>query len=127
MLAGNPNLRSFKNTPEAKAVNFACIDYANGGPETNGFPTKNCPNGLRTQVFFPSCWDGKNLDSPDHKSHMAYPSGVNSGSCPASHPVRFISIFYEVMWDVNEWKDKWVDGKWPFVLSNGDPTGYGMY
>ncbi|KAI5811394.1 WSC-domain-containing protein [Peziza echinospora] len=127
MLAGNPNVRSFKNTPEAKAVNFACLDYVNGGPETNGFPTKNCPNGLRTQVFFPSCWDGKNLDSPDHKSHMAYPSGVNSGSCPASHPVRFISIFYEVMWDVNEWKDKWVDGKWPFVLSNGDPTGYAFH
>lgn len=37
----------------------------------------------------PNCWDGKNLDSPDHRSHMAYladrdNSGI--GRCPASHP-----------------------------------------
>lgn len=34
-------------------------------------------------VEFPQCWDGVNLDSPDHKSHMAY---ANDG-CPATHPV----------------------------------------
>ncbi|WP_309624448.1 DUF1996 domain-containing protein [Methylibium sp.] len=39
-------------------------------------------------VFFPQCWDGKNLDSPDHKSHMAYPS---DGGCPRSHPVALPS------------------------------------
>ncbi|KAK0703099.1 hypothetical protein B0T26DRAFT_806844 [Lasiosphaeria miniovina] len=35
--------------------------------------------------------DGKNTDSPDHKSHAAYPtSGTldNNGPCPATHPVR---------------------------------------
>jgi len=35
-------------------------------------------------VFFPNCWDGVHLDSPDHKSHMAY---SYNGACPASHPV----------------------------------------
>lgn len=35
-------------------------------------------------VFFPNCWDGKNLDSPDHKSHMAY---SKFGACPVTHPV----------------------------------------
>ena len=35
-------------------------------------------------VFFPNCWDGRHLDSPDHKSHMAYSS---NGKCPAGHPV----------------------------------------
>jgi Domain of unknown function (DUF1996) len=35
-------------------------------------------------VFFPNCWDGVNLDSPDHRSHMAY---SERGVCPASHPV----------------------------------------
>lgn len=35
------------------------------------------------------CWDGRNLDSPDHKSHMAYAvrGGAVSMVCPASHPV----------------------------------------
>lgn len=55
---------------------------------------------------------------------MAYPSGINSGKCPASHPVHFISIFYEVIFDVNKWKDQWYDNRQPFVLSNGDPTGF---
>lgn len=46
----------------------------------------NCPAGsmLESYLDFPHCWDGRNLDSADHKSHMAYP--VNN-ACPASHPV----------------------------------------
>ena len=35
-------------------------------------------------IDFPQCWDGKNLDSSNHKSHMAWP--VN-GACPSTHPV----------------------------------------
>jgi hypothetical protein len=27
---------------------------------------------LQLDVIFPDCWDGRHLDSPDHKSHMAY-------------------------------------------------------
>ncbi|KAH0545165.1 hypothetical protein FGG08_000777 [Glutinoglossum americanum] len=127
MLAGNPFLRNFTGDTASEAISFACIDFANPGPETNGFPTKNCPQGLRAQVFFPSCWDGVNLDSPDHKSHMSYPSVYNNGVCPPSHPKRFISLFYEVTWKVNDFKDMWTDGKWPFVLSSGDPTGFGYH
>ncbi len=39
---------------------------------------------LESYLDFPQCWNGRDLDSPDHKSHMAYP--VN-GDCPATHPV----------------------------------------
>jgi hypothetical protein len=35
-------------------------------------------------IFFPNCWDGKHLDSADHRSHMAY---SHNGSCPGSHPI----------------------------------------
>lgn len=38
---------------------------------------------LQAFVHFPECWDGERLDSPDHKSHMAYATG---DGCPASHP-----------------------------------------
>src|SRR4029453_13133129 len=36
----------------------------------------NCPAGTKLGVvsYAPSCWDGKNLDSADHRSHMAYAS-----------------------------------------------------
>lgn len=68
----------------------------------------------------------QDLDSADRKSHVAYPDGVNTGKCPPSHPVHLISIFYELVWDVNSWADEWwsADGLGhPLTLSNGDPTG----
>ncbi len=35
---------------------------------------------LRLKIIFPDCWNGKDLDSSDHKSHMKYSS---SGKCPS--------------------------------------------
>ena len=62
---------------------------------TSTVPT--CPDtrkrSLRLHVTFPSCWDGKNLDSPDHQSHVRYPV---QGRCPArySHALPQISLIY---------------------------------
>jgi len=50
-------------------------------------------------MFFPSCWDGKNLDSPDHMSHVAYTEdGEVDGVCPLSHPVKIptIALFFRI-------------------------------
>ncbi|GAP83249.2 putative WSC domain-containing protein [Rosellinia necatrix] len=125
MLAGNPTNRNFTNTPEQRAVSFVCLGTE--GPATYNMPNKNCPGGLRAQLIMPSCWDGRNLDSPDHKSHMAYPSGLDNGVCPSSHPKRFITLFYEVNWSVDDFKNMWYGNEQPFVFSNGDPTGYGYH
>jgi Domain of unknown function (DUF1996) len=48
---------------------------------------------LRLHVNFPDCWNGKSLDSPNHKSHMAYSI---RGKCPSTHPVAVpaISLVY---------------------------------
>ena len=40
-------------------------------------------------MSFPNCWDGKRLDSPDHKSDMAYSS---RRACPDSHPLEVPSL-----------------------------------
>ncbi|KPI43277.1 uncharacterized protein AB675_6926 [Cyphellophora attinorum] len=131
MVAGDPFRRSDQNDTEQSAISYACIDYnAPGTPETHAFPTRNCPNGLRQQVFFPSCWDGVNEDSPDHTSHVAYPvGGYNGGKCPDTHPVNLISVFIEILWQTDKFKDFWnPDDKnhpQPFVFAHGDPTGYG--
>lgn len=127
MVAGDPFLRSYSDTLAQRAVSHVCIGGTAAEGETPGFPKNNCPQGFRAQVFFPSCWDGKNLDSPDHKSHMAYPSGMNGGKCPPTHPTKLISVFAENWFNVDEWKDQWYDGKWPFVFANGDSTGYGFH
>jgi hypothetical protein len=53
---------------------------------------------LRLHVIFPECWDGTRLDSPDHKSHVAYAS---SGVCPASHPVALPQLVLNIRYPVS--------------------------
>jgi hypothetical protein len=127
MLAGDPSKRSYGGDFASQAVSFACLGQSQA--ETNAMPNYNCPGGLRAQVFFPSCWDGVNLDSSDHKSHMSYPStgAYNSGGCPSTHPVQLISLFYEVLYDTNQFANSWYGSSHPFVFANGDPTGYGFH
>lgn len=79
-----------------------------GAPDSQSLPTEMCPGGIRSVITFPTCWDGKNTDSPDHMSHVAYPNSSYSdvsvgayGTCPASHPVKIPQVMYEVMWDVS--------------------------
>lgn len=103
------------------------------GSDTQAFPKEACGGGWRVSVHFPSCWDGKNLDSPDHKSHIAYPaSGTfeSGGACPSTHPVKIPQIMYEIMFDTRAFNNKaeWpADGSQPFVWSMNDTTGYGLH
>lgn len=73
------------------------------GKDTIGFPKAPCGGGWRVTVIFPTCWDGKSTDSPDHKQHVAYPSTgtfESGGACPATHPVKIPQVMYEIMFDV---------------------------
>jgi len=49
---------------------------------TNKYPL--CPSGSSLEVImdFPSCWDGENLDSANHRDHIRFPD-ANTGACPA--------------------------------------------
>lgn len=51
---------------------------------------KGCPVGNRIGIRLeaPDCWDGVNLDSPDHRSHISYGSYGDWGyyKCPTTHP-----------------------------------------
>lgn len=127
MLAGDNSKRNFTGGFDAQAVSYACLGGST--PETNGLPDYNCPSGLRAQIYFPSCWDGVNLDSTDHKLHMAYPASgaYNNGPCPASHPVQLVSLFFEVLYDTNSFASQWPSSTNPFVFANGDATGYGYH
>jgi hypothetical protein len=81
IVAGNAKA-SGVNDPTSIA-RWSCLHHGEVNPSKD-FVT--CPAGsmLESYLDFPQCWDGRNLDSADHKSHMSYP--VN-GACPASHPV----------------------------------------
>jgi hypothetical protein len=52
---------------------------------------------LKLQIRFPECWDGVNIDSPDHQSHMAY--GRRTG-CPESHPQMMPRVAINVIYPI---------------------------
>ena len=58
-----------------------------------------CPGSSLTRLMlvFPDCWDGKNLDSSDHRSHLT-PS--DNGDCPKTHPVHITRMFFEVRYAI---------------------------
>lgn len=71
-----------------------------------------CPDDelVGVNLPFPACWDGTNLDAPDHRSHVAHKvRDARSGreSCPPSHPVHLpeltIGIWYAHEGDSAEW------------------------
>lgn len=54
---------------------------------------------LKASVTFPSCWNGFQLDSPDHRSHMTYRVGKH---CPVSHPVALPTLKIHITFDVSD-------------------------
>ncbi|WP_246278354.1 DUF1996 domain-containing protein [Phytohabitans rumicis] len=54
-----------------------------GAPDRRGERYPRCDRGDRVvRVFdFPSCWDGRRTDSPNHRAHLVFP--VVGGACPA--------------------------------------------
>ncbi len=107
MVAGNMRAKS---ASESMHTDFVCFDDANGGKAINLAPDGSspkyipaCPQGARlvAQVSFPQCWDGKNLDSLDHISHMSYQFAFgNPTTCPATHPYPIPKITLNVHYRV---------------------------
>ncbi|PHH90897.1 hypothetical protein CDD83_2316 [Cordyceps sp. RAO-2017] len=123
MVVGDPYLRTFDaSKPEQRAISHVCLGQ-DRSVDTPHLPSTPCLR-LRAETFFPSCWDGRNLDSADHKSHMAFPAigDYNTGVCPASHPVALLSVFLEFFYDTGAVRDF---GRWVWAM--GDPTGYGLH
>ena len=66
-------------TADGKGANAKYTCSGVGNRMTDQYPI--CPQGSEMQrVFdFPSCWNGKDLDSEDHTEHLRYPD--ESGKC----------------------------------------------
>jgi len=129
IVAGSPTRRTYNaSIVSQKAISYACLSSTSSGPETGEFPTATrvCDNGLRAQVWFPMCWNGKDLDSADHFSHMSYPiEAPDGGNCPAGYPVRIPGVFFELLFSVSSFPHG--NGVQPFLWSNGDTTGNGLH
>jgi hypothetical protein len=104
VIAGNSQARS----PQSQRVtSWNCT--APGSALESEIP--HCPVGsdLILQVNFPNCWNGVDLDSTDHKSHLTYSI---ERRCPASHPVAVPELRMMVQYPRS-------DG--PVELSSGGP------
>lgn len=124
-IAGNTLKRHFSDDLAGDAVTYACLGSNHN--ETNEFPPYNCPDGLRTQIYFPSCWNGED-DPINHSDHLAYPVHKNdAGHCPSSHPKKLPGLFIEVKYPTQKFAHLWNGDQHPFVLSNGDKTGYSFH
>lgn len=111
---------------------FKCIGGPNKENDKYGAGIGNCDVGaqLWSEVFFPQCWDGVNLDSPDHKSHMSYPvtvrlaDGTSKRACPTTHPTALPQVTFNVAYNVTE-KDAPL--RWRLASDNYDATLPGGY
>ncbi|CAI5978741.1 unnamed protein product [Closterium sp. NIES-65] len=116
MLTGNPSAGN------KQANDLANVEWWCGarGTHFNDFPHQKCPKGdqLIAKINFPVCWDGKNIDSADHRSHVVH-IPLNT-TCPSSHPVPLprisIKVYYPVSHDL--------DLTWPKDGVKGNPAVY---
>lgn len=100
IVAGNAKATS----PQASRVTtFGCRRLAApvSGRANTAASVPTCPtgkgNGLTMSIHFPDCWNGKDLDSSDHASHMAYSV---RGVCPDGYPVPVPALTVHVKYDI---------------------------
>jgi hypothetical protein len=90
-------------TPRGAQGQFYCAFYGPGDLDgvarsTNGnWPICGKGATFHFMLQFPDCWDGKHLDSPNHKDHITY--GSDAG-CPADHPVRIPALTFDIQYGV---------------------------
>ncbi|MET0426157.1 MAG: DUF1996 domain-containing protein [Actinoplanes sp.] len=91
MIAGDAKLQTA--TPAGSVNQFYC---AGAGGEIGRSADGNWPRcaptaNLMFQLVFPDCWDGRNLDSPTHKSHVSY---MVDGTCRGDFPIAIPSVSF---------------------------------
>lgn len=80
------------NSARTGAAYFNCDGPSAVPGHYNDLPTAlaNCPAGNRVGAIIeaPECWDGVNLDTPDHRSHVGYATYGGWGylKCDSAHP-----------------------------------------
>ncbi|KAM7211245.1 protein of unknown function (DUF1996) domain containing protein [Rhypophila decipiens] len=114
-------------------LSYQCMTGGNRGALVSDFPKTKCTGGIFTTHHFPPCWDGKNLDSPNHQTHMYNTVNSeyfnNAPACPSTHPVRVPQVTFEITWDTQKFASLWdpaKDGN-PFVWSFGGSNGAGTH
>ena len=109
---------------------FSCFNNATGAHLGGGKSIPVCGGGsfIRMHIAYPQCWDGVNLDSPNHKDHMAW--ALDGGTrlpnqCPASHPIPIPSIAMNIDFPVTDTSANWRLASDNY--STSQPGGYSIH
>ena len=116
MLAGDA-----RATGPQDHAKWICWD---GGKSSGTVP--RCPAGdhVALELYFPQCWNGRDLDSADHQSHVAY--ATPGHGCPATHPVALPQISFHALYPVGTGTDT---SGWRLASDTypaGQPGGYAV-
>lgn len=95
-------------SPPTGQAYFNCAGPTSVAGHYPDLPTAlaNCPAGQGNRVGAvikaPDCWDGKNLDSANHRSHVAYSDYGTWGyrRCPSTHPYVIPGFTLQAWWGV---------------------------
>ena len=121
IIAGNAKATP-ANPQDTKKFGWSC---STGGGRRNHIP--NCPPGseLKLSIRFPQCWDGKSLDSPNHKDHITYSNGTK---CPSTHPVPIPKITFNLKFKVGpEGTRGWRLSSDAYEVTEKTPGGYSIH
>jgi hypothetical protein len=94
-------------TPPTGHHHFACVIGNNPQASYDNLAdlaAAGCPAGahIEAMISAPECWDGKHLDSANHRDHVAYPGYGGWGylRCPSGYPYLIptftLAAFYSV-------------------------------
>lgn len=91
-VVGNSKATNPNDNPAAR---WSCTTQS---PSDRNF--LNCPPGTKVETYldFPTCWNGRDLDTANHRDHMAFALGQ---TCPSTHPVVMPRLEFLITYPVN--------------------------
>lgn len=122
MISGNAKRTTSVAASWDRKAYFECNSvYSN---KQDAIPS--CVGTVQMKIEFPQCWDGKNLDSPNHQDHMAFGDAYSSNGCPASHPVKLPTITMITYWPAPKGTSTWRLSSDNYA-KNGQNAGYSAH
>lgn len=119
------------NWPADSNGTMAGVGDPNNKGEGIGLPFMNCDgfaSPLRADIQFPSCYN-PDAGLYNYTHNMDFPT-VRDGKqdCPEGY-IHVPHLFFEVYWNTPAFADRWQQnaGSQPFVLAEGDVTGYSSH
>jgi len=110
--------KAFTNGPGNANASWSCTGFENKVQLKDKYPL--CPAGsdvVRT-FKYQSCWDGKNIDSANHRTHVAFADA--NGNCPAGFKA-IPQLVHRMVYDVDAPSVKDNGKTRPFFALDGFP------